>query len=338
MSFKSYIKNKIIFLVINLMIFLFFGLLFYIYKVNLIFITLIFAIWLCPIISYIIIDYNNRRKYYITTLSLLEQLDKKALLGEVIEEANFADGEILYNVIKEVTKSMNDEINKEKFSKQEYREYIEAWVHEIKIPISSSKLVIENNKDKATLSIQEELNKVEELIDQALYYARSNDVEKDYIIKEFKLKSCINTVIKKNSKYFIQNKIKLEMNEIEETVFSDIKWSEFILNQIINNSIKYSKSKDSIIKIYTMKNEHNVSLYIEDNGIGIDEKDIKKVFTKGFTGTSGRVYEKSTGIGLYLCKKLCIKLGLTINISSEINNGTKVEIIFPKSKMMILES
>lgn len=338
MNFKIYIKNKIMFLVINLMIFLFFGLLFYIYKVNLVFITLIFAIWLCPIVSYLVIDYYNRRKYYNSVLTSLEQLDKKSLLGEVLEESSFVDGQILYNVIKDVTKSMNDEINKEKFSKQEYREYVEAWVHEIKIPISSSKLVIENNKDKATLSIQEELNKVEGLIDQALYYARSNDVEKDYIIKEFNLKECINTVIKKNSKYFIQNKIKLEMNEIEETVFSDIKWTEFILNQIINNSIKYSKSKDSIIKIYTMKNEHNVSLYIEDNGIGISGKDIKKVFTKGFTGESGRVYEKSTGIGLYLCKKLCAKLGLTINITSEINNGTKVEIIFPKSKMMILES
>ena len=338
MNFISYIKNKIILLGINLMIFLFFSFLFYIYKVDLAFIILIFIIWLLPIVSYLVIDYYNRKQYYKIVLSSLENLDKKTLIGEVIEESSFVDGQILYTVIKEISKYMNDEISKERFSKQEYREYIETWVHEIKIPISSSKLVIENNKDKSTLSILEELNKVEGLIDQALYYARSNDVEKDYIIKEFYLKSCINTVIKKNSKYFIQNKIKLEMDEIKETVFSDIKWVEFILNQIINNSIKYSKVKDSVIKIYTIKNEHSVILYIEDNGIGIEEKDIRKVFTKGFTGASGRVYEKSTGIGLYLCKKLCKKIGLTINISSKINKGTKVEIIFPKSKMMILES
>ncbi|MGL5352021.1 MAG: sensor histidine kinase [Clostridium sp.] len=299
---------------------------------------LIFSIWLLPIVSYIISDYYSRRKYYKVVLDSLETLDKKTLIGEVIEEAPFVDGQILYNIIKETSKNMNDEINREKLSKQEYREYIETWVHEIKIPISSSKLIIENNKDKNTLSILEELNKVEGFIDQALYYARSNDVEKDYIIKEFKLKSCINNVIKKNSKYFIQNRIKLEMDDIIDTVFSDVKWVEFILNQIINNAIKYSKSSDAIIKIYTLKNEQNISLYIEDNGIGIEEKYIRKLFTKGFTGESGRVFEKSTGIGLYLCRKLCGKLGLTINISSKINAGTKVEIIFPKSKMMILES
>lgn len=338
MSFISYIKNKSMLLGVNLVIFLFFSFLFYIYKVDVAFIMLIFLIWLLPIVSYVISDYYSRQKYYKVILESLETLDKKTLIGEVIDEPSFIDGQILYSIINECSKYMNDEINNEKVSKQEYREYIETWVHEIKIPISSSKLVIENHKDRNTLSILEELNKVEGLIDQALYYARSNDVEKDYIIKEFKLKSCINNVIKKNSKYFIQNKINLEMDDIIENVFSDIKWVEFILNQVIDNAIKYSKNTQAVIKIYTVKMDQNISLYIEDNGIGIEEKDIMKVFTKGFTGQSGRIYKKSTGIGLYLCEKLCKKLGLNINISSKINVGTKVEIIFPRSKMMILES
>ena len=99
-----------------------------------------------------------------------------------------------------------------------------------------------------------------------------------------------------------------------------------------SNSLKYSKEKDSVIKIYSAKNKSNIVLTIEDNGIGINEKDIVKVFDKGFTGENGREFGKSTGIGLYLCKKLCEKLGLGINIEFKKGNGTKINIIFPLSE------
>lgn len=337
MIFRQYIKEKLPILFINLIIILFFICLFYLYDVNKFFVLLIFVIWCIPMITFMTYDFFRRRRYYTEILQTLEKLDKKYLISEIIEEPSFLDGKILYDIIRETDRDMHEEINKYKFLQHEYREYIETWVHEVKTPIASSNLIIQNNKNEITLSILEELKKVEGFIDQVLYYSRSNNVEKDYIIKELELKSAVNNVIIKNAKYCIQKKIKIDMKEIDETVFSDEKWVEFILNQIIQNAIKYSKKEDPYIKIYSKKNKQNVVLYIEDNGVGIDEKDLPKVFEKGFTGDNGRTEKKATGMGLYLCKKLCNKLGLTINMYSSKKNGTTVTIVFPKSKMMLFE-
>ncbi|MDZ5034907.1 ATP-binding protein, partial [Clostridium perfringens] len=135
----------------------------------------------------------------------------------------------------------------------------------------------------------------------------------------------------------IERKIKIEVKDLDVIVYSDSKWIEFIINQIISNSIKYIGNGERIIKFYTNKVGENIILYIEDTGIGMSEKDVIKVFEKGYTGENGRRFGKSTGIGLYLCKKLAIKLGLGINLTSELNVGTKVSIIFPINRMMIFE-
>jgi signal transduction histidine kinase len=337
MSFKDYIKEKLPVLFINIIIFAFIIFLFYLYNVNLILILLICVLWLMPIITFIASDFLKKRKYYTNILSQLNALDKKYLITELTQEPSFLEGKILYHVLKDTNKCMHENINSYKYLQQEYREYIETWVHEVKTPISSSKLVVENNKNEITLSILEELVKIEEFIEQALYYSRSNTTEEDYIVREFDLKTIINDVIKKNSKYFIQKRISLEMDDFNDTLFSDIKWVHFILNQIIINALNYSKSDNPMIKICAKKNDNNITLYIEDNGVGISEKDLPMVFNKGFTGNNGRVNKRSTGMGLYLCKKLCGKLGLAIEITSVINMGTTVKVIFPKSKMMLLE-
>jgi len=140
-------------------------------------------------------------------------------------------------------------------------------------------------------------------------------------------------VIKRNSRDFINKKIKLHIEDIEKIVYSDIKWVEFIINQIIVNSIKYAKDKDAFIKIYGNQGNNSITLTIEDNGVGIIDRDINKVFEKGFTGENGRIFGKATGMGLYLCKKLCKKLGLGINLQSKKDIGTTVTLIFPVSKL-----
>ena len=166
-----------------------------------------------------------------------------------------------------------------------------------------------------------------------LYYSRSNDVSKDYIIKQINLDNVVRNVVKRNYRDFIHKKIKLDIKDINEIVYSDGKWIEFIINQIIGNSIKYSNNKDGKISIYSIKKDNSVMLTIEDNGVGIVNKDINRVFEKGFTGENGRIFSKATGMGLYLCEKLCNKLGLGINIQSNENDGTKVNIIFPLGKL-----
>ena len=227
---------------------------------------------------------------------------------------------------------MLENVNKYKYMTEDYKEYIELWIHEIKIPISASKMVIENNKNAITKSIDEELDKVENYIEQALFYARSNTVEKDYYIRKVVLKEIVNESIKKNKSSLIQEKISIDIHDLEN------KWIVFILNQIIQNSIKYRKKENSVMEIYANQGKENVILYIKDNGIGIKQGEITRVFEKGFTGTNGRLSnKKSTGIGLYLCKKLCNKLGIGIELNSVQNEGTEVKLVFPKDSYIELK-
>ena len=196
-------------------------------------------------------------------------------------------------------------------------------------------MIIENNKTTVTKSINEELDKVENYIEQALFYARSNTVEKDYYIKKSNLKEIVNESIKKNKKLLIQEKILLNIHDLDVIINTDSKWIVFILNQIIQNSIKYRKKEDSLsIEIYAVQKKEKVILYINDNGIGIKKGEIARVFEKGFTGTNGRLSnKKSTGIGLYLCKKLCDKLGIKIELNSNENEGTQIRSDISKGEL-----
>ncbi|WP_029452597.1 sensor histidine kinase [Clostridium algidicarnis] len=337
MELMDFIKERILFIIISLSILIFSSILLAALRVDSYAIFFIFILNFIGVSIFHVYDYFNKRKYYNELISNLDRLDKKYLISEVIDDGNFLDSKILYYVIKEATKAMNDEIASLKINNNEYREYIELWVHEVKTPISSCKLLIENNKSEITKSIDEEIDKVENYIEQALFYTRSNALEKDYIIKELNLKSSINKVIKRNANTLIERKIKIEVKDLEAIVYSDSKWIEFIINQIISNSIKYMGKGEGTIKFYTNNIGENIMLNIEDTATGMNEKDVIKAFEKGYTGEKGRQFGKSTGIGLYLCKKLAMKLGLGISLTSEINVGTKVSIIFPINRMMIFE-
>ena len=286
----------------------------------------------------IIIEYFKRKKFYDNLLKILEELDEKYLITEIIKTPNFLEGQIFKNSLEQIDKSMLENVNKYKYMTEDYKEYIELWIHEIKIPIATSKMVIENNKNAITKRIDEELDKVENYIEQALFYARSNTVEKDYYIRKVVLKEIVNESIKKNKSSLIQEKISIDIHDLEIEVNTDNKWIVFILNQIIQNSIKYRKKENSVIEIYANQGKENVILYIKDNGIGIKQGEITRVFEKGFTGTNGRLSnKKSTGIGLYLCKKLCNKLGIGIELNSVQNEGTEVKLVFPKDSYIELK-
>lgn len=286
----------------------------------------------------IIIEYFKRKKFYNNLLNMLEELDEKYLITEIIKTPNFLEGQIFKNSLEQIDKSMLENVNKYKYMTEDYKEYIELWIHEIKIPISASKMVIENNKNEVTKSIDEELDKVENYIEQALFYARSNTVEKDYYIRKVVLKEIVNESIKKNKSSLIQEKISINIHNLDIEVNTDNKWIVFILNQIIQNSIKYRKKEKSIIEIYANQGKENVILYIKDNGIGIKQGEITRVFEKGFTGTNGRLSnKKSTGIGLYLCKKLCNKLGIGLELNSVQNESTEVKLVFPKGSYIELK-
>lgn len=328
MNILTFLKDKIGYLLIHAAVILFTGMFLPIFDINLYAVSFLITIYCISVIISLLLEYFPKKAYYNQALKALRYLDRKYLLSELIDEPSFTEGQILYECLKASNKAMNDEIAKYSVASKEYREYIELWIHEIKTPIASSRLIIENNPSEVTDSLSEELDIVDYYLEQALFYSRSNGVEKDYIIREIRLKELVNQVIRRNSKAFIRDRVKLTMENLDHVVYTDSKWLEFILNQIVTNALKY-RQDNPCIEISAKKNENSISLFIKDNGIGILEKDLPMIFEKGFTGRTGRQYAKSTGIGLYLCRKLCDRLGLSIRISSGKNCGTKAEVLFP---------
>ena len=339
MKFRDFIKEKILLIFLVLFVIVSSEILLLPYTQIGIFTRLYIAI--CPIIIIgiaIAVEYRKKKVFYNEFKNNLDELEDKYLISEIINTPDFIEGKILKKSMQETGKSMLENVNLYKRLQEDYKEYIELWIHEIKIPISASKMVIENNKNAITKSIDEELDKVENYIEQALFYARSNTVEKDYYIRKVFLKEIVTESIKKNKSSLIQEKISIDIHDLDIEVNTDNKWIVFILNQIIQNSIKYRKKENSVIEIYANQGKENVILYIKDNGIGIKQGEITRVFEKGFTGTNGRLSnKKSTGIGLYLCKKLCNKLGIGIELNSVQNEGTEVKLVFPKDSYIELK-
>ncbi len=291
--------------------------------------SIIIFITVFTIVSFFVIlffDYFRKRKFYNELLDKLNTLDKKYLLIEMVLVPNFLEGKILYNVLDEVNKNEHDLISNLKNKQEDFKEYIELWIHEVKLPLASLTLI--NRKDKNTLR---ELKRIEDDVEQILYYVRCENANNDYLIKEWNLDTIIKNVALRNKDDLLALGIDFKVDNCNLKVLTDSKWLEFIINQIVSNSIKYKKDKDSIIEITGEDSDDFVTITIYDNGKGISKSDLPRVFSKTFTGNNGRsTSSKSTGMGLYLCKELCNKLGHKIEIDSKVDEYTKVTITIYK--------
>lgn len=203
-------------------------------------------------------------------------------------------------------------------------DYYSMWVHQIKTPIAAMNFLLDNEEVDQKI-LQQELFKIERYVEMVLTYIRLDSISSDYVITKINLDEVVKDSVKKYATIFINKKIKLNYVSHETMVISDKKWLSFAFEQILGNSVKYS-SAGGEITIETYENK----LVIEDNGIGIKEEDLPRIFEKGFTGFNGRYEKKSSGLGLYLCKKTLDKLGHHIEISSKVGEGTRIEITFPK--------
>lgn len=276
----------------------------------------------------VFISYLKKRNFYNSILNNLKKLDKKYLVLETIKEPFTYEEKIMTNILYDINKSMIENINMNEKSIEEFKEFIELWIHEVKISISSMVLKCHNNKEKYSKDFMSIIRKLDNSVDEVLYYVRSENTEKDFVITNVSLKEVIRNISLKNKDDLLENNIDFKVDDIRAYVNTDKKWLEFILNQIINNCIKYKKSTNSLIKIEYKEEINKKILSIYDNGIGIPKSDINKVFNKSFTGTNGRDKVKSTGMGLYIVKNLCNKLGHDIFIESKEKEYTKVSIIF----------
>jgi signal transduction histidine kinase len=268
--------------------------------------------------------------------SIMDSLDQKYLFAEIVETNGNTEQQAYFNLMKRALRSMIEQVSKSRKEKEDYKEFIEQWTHELKVPLTSIILTCENNLDENTRKILLQTGKAEDYLEQVLYYARLENVEKDYMIKEVLLDEFVSDALLRNKQVLIQNHISVKTDGLDYYVYTDSKWLIFIINQIISNSVRYKKDNPAL-EIIGSEKDDAVQLEIKDNGIGIKESEIGRVFQKGFTGSNGRSRKGSTGIGLYICKGLCDKLGIGIEVDSEIDNYTAVKLLFPKGGHFIKE-
>ena len=278
-------------------------------------------------------DCFRKKQYYDHLESTWQELEEKSYLSEIIEEPDFYDGRLLYRIIKRNGKYLNDVIADQQLEMMEYKNYVQTWAHEIKTPIAVEHLIIDNHRGPLTSSLEEEVEKIESYVEQMLYYTKSGSLESDYIIQPASLKHMVMEVIRKNTKMMVAAGILPRLENLDHEILTDTKWMVFILGQIVTNAVKYSdSSKKSCIFFRAEETAGNmVEFTVEDNGIGIPACDLSRVFQKGFTGENGRVVQMSTGMGLYLCKKLCDKMDIPLAIRSKQGEGTKLIFQLKKS-------
>lgn len=312
---KNYIKDKFLEEIIVLIMIGMFSSVLFLYDINLEPILYSSGLVILFLIIISFIDFKRYKNKHNELKFIEENLELKNIeIKQTLIDRDYLA--IIEKLYKENTKLKT----KLDLDKSEMIDYYTLWAHQIKNPIAGINLILQNSNSEDKGDLLEEIFKVEEYVGMVLGYLRFVDGESDLIIREESLDRILKNSIKKYSKLFIRKKLALEYKECDLTIITDEKWLSFGIEQILSNSIKYTKKGK--ISIYVKDN----TIYIKDTGIGIKEEDLPRIFQKGFTGYNGRMDKKSTGIGLYLSKKIFEKLGYKLDVESKENVGTTVKI------------
>ena len=284
------------------------------------------------------VEFRRTKAYFEELEGAMEILKEKYLFYEMIERQDLQEERAVKDLFYQVETSTITELEGLKRDSEEYREFVETWVHEIKIPIAVIRMILANHKE-ADNGISSEVERMEKYVEQALFYARSSVVSKDYLVSRVNLQKTMEQTVLAHKRQLRELNARLNLHDLEREVYSDGKWLQFMLGQVLDNSMKYAKGKDAdgcglSLEVFATETPNAIQLHVKDNGIGIKANEVDRVFDKGFTGQNGRSGAKSTGIGLYLCKKLCDKLEHGITLTSKEGEGTEVIFIFPRSSMM----
>lgn len=294
-------------------------------------IGLILLAWFLLLAGWFGFAYWRQKRYLQELFQTLEALDKPYLLTQVMKNPSSWEGRQYWRVMEKVLKSMTEQVGEAQERQREYQEYIEQWVHEIKLPVAAAQLICENEKTNTTRRILGNLEQIDGGIEQVLYMARMRNPEQDYSIRPVILEDCVFQVVTGCRESLRQIGVSVETKGLDKTVGADRKWLEFILRQIMANSLKYP-GENPCIHIEAVREGHAVLLSVEDNGQGIPQSELGRIFEKGFTGSNGRGNKESTGMGLYICRELCRKLGMGIRAESEEGKYTRVILVIPEYK------
>lgn len=278
------------------------------------------------------LPYVTRKEFYDSLLAAAEDPEGLFCLSGFLSEPSFQEGQMVYHILRQSEKYMNDKIAGRQRELKEYQEYVEIWVHEIKTPIAVSRLIMENHRDDVTRSLSAEMDQLEGFVEQMLYYSKISSFQDDYRIRPILLRELVLGAVKKQAKAMVEGRVTPRFGNLDYTVLTDSKWMDFVLGQLILNAVKYRSGKRKAEVVFSASlSGRSVVFSVEDNGIGIPAEDVGRVLRRGFTGVNGRNYAKSTGMGLYLCDTLCRKLGVELSVASTEGVGTTVTLKLPSA-------
>lgn len=330
MNFKNYLKDQIRTVV----------------GWSLLSLLMVFMVWLTPdlkkfwdnvayllilqfflLFFFFVIDYYRKKSWY-------EQFQQPDSLQHFIEKAETQEEKMIQHYLNQQVTEHHQLLQQVIDRQTDQKDYIDSWIHEIKVPLAAVDLLLHaiefDIEDEKFITLQNEIQKIDEYVEQVLYYSRSDEFINDYLIQEYSLKKVIQPVLRSQANYFIQKNLQLVMPENDAKVLTDSKWLEFIFRQLLSNAIKYTPNQGKIT-LTIEEQAAGVRLTLTDTGIGIPAEDLGRIFDKGFTGENGRLAQQhATGIGLYLAKNLAGKLGVELKLSSISGEGTSATLFFPR--------
>lgn len=291
-------------------------------------VIILLILWLLTFLCVQAIDYLKTRSRLKELEAIMEGLDQKYLFSECIPKAPTAYERRLQELFRRAGKSMIETVSDAQAAQREYRDYVESWVHEIKTPITAAELICRSAEPSLRQKLSQELAQIEAHVERALFYARAESPEKDFIIRQASLADIAAQAIDHHRTVLISNGVRVETENLEHAVYTDSKWAVFILGQLLQNAARYRSDKP-VITLSARLLGKQVQLTVHDNGIGIPAHELPRIFDRGFTGSNGRSRGGSTGMGLYLCRKLTDSLEMELQITSTEGAGTTATVTFP---------
>ncbi len=273
-------------------------------------------------------DFWRMKKRLGELQAIMSELDQRYLFAECAPKPHNLYERKLFDLLRLSGKSMIEAVSDAQAAGREYREYIEQWVHEIKTPITAAKLICQNADSDIRRKLSRELAQIDTHVERALFYARTESAEKDFIIGKTELSAICEGAIQTHRTLLIQSGVRVETESLDESVYTDGKWVAFMLGQLLQNAARY-RGEEPVITLSGRRLGRQVQLAVWDNGIGISAHELPRVFDRGFTGKNGRSRGGSTGMGLYLCKRLADVLEIGLQIQSTAGTGTCVTLTFP---------
>ena len=273
-------------------------------------------------------DFCRQRSRLVELEAVLNGLDQKYLFTECVSPPQKLYERHLFDLMRLAGRSMIGAVSDAKASQREYQEYVERWVHEIKAPITAARLTCRELDGDIRRKLTAELSQIEAHVERALFYARAESPEQDCLIRQTDLAEIVAQAVENHRALLIQSGVRVETERLDCPVYTDGKWASFILGQLLQNAARY-RGEEPVICICAEPLGKRVKLTVRDNGIGIPAHEIPRVFDRGFTGSNGRARGGSTGMGLYLCKKMSGFLELDLCLTSEEGVGTCVTLTFP---------